>query len=198
MKNIKMVAVLALLLLAATRLWAVEDSATDEEKTILSLVLKHSYTDGGYTVVVPETGLSHAGSGDLQEMKQSKKYIVENLLTNGIAVTKLVDQLFERNKKVVRLTLKSSPKDGYLIDYDGKYEKYFKKDGGGWDKWYKENPKAYGNTTVSLPVYDRQTGLVLVYKGTQAHWLAGSGFVILYRYEKGSLKELNKVCMYVS
>ena len=40
-------------------------------------------------------------------------------------VSKLVDLLFERNKIRVRLSLKSSPKDGYLIDYDGKYNKYF-------------------------------------------------------------------------
>jgi hypothetical protein len=96
------------------------------------------------------------------------------------------------------LTIESSVKDGYLIDFDKKYEKYFEKGGGGWDKWYKENPKAHGSTTVSLPVYDQKAGLVLVYMGTQSHWLAGSGWVILYRYQNGELKELNRAIMYIS
>ena len=85
-----------------------------------------------------------------------------------------------------------------MIDFDGKYKKYFKNDGGGWEKWYKENPKAHGSTTVSLPVYDRKTGCVLEYKGTQSHWLAGSGWVILYKYEKGELKEINRVMLWIS
>jgi hypothetical protein len=184
--------------LAATGVWAADNNATEEENTILALVLKRSYTDGGYTVVAPENGFSPMAGDDSNEIKQSKKYVAERFQTNGVALTKLVDRLFERNRKPVRLTIKSSPKDGYLIDFDGKYQKYFEKDGGGWEKWYKENPKAHGSTQVSLPVYDQKTGLVLVYTGTQSHWLAGSGWIILYRYEKGGLKELNKVMMWIS
>jgi len=186
------------LALAATGAWAAEAKATDEENTILTLVLKRPYADGAYTVVHPDTGMSHMGGDGAKEIKQSKMYIAERLQTNGIIVTKLVDRLFERNEKPVRLTLKSSPKDGYVIDFDGKYKKYFKNDGGGWEKWYKENPKAHGSTTVSLPVYDRKTGCVLEYKGTQSHWLAGSGWVILYKYEKGELKEINRVMLWIS
>jgi len=85
-----------------------------------------------------------------------------------------------------------------VIDYDGKFANYFKEDGGGWEKWYKENPKAHGITTVSLPAYDPKTGLVLLYMGTQVHWLAGSGRVILYSYEKGELKELKRLEMWIS
>jgi hypothetical protein len=43
-----------------------------------------------------------------------------------------------------------------------------------------------------------KTGLVLVYVGTQSHWLAGAGWVILYKYEKGELKEISKVMMWIS
>jgi hypothetical protein len=191
-------AVFVAMLLAGTNMWGAEDKATEQESTILTLMLKRAYPDGGYTVVAPETRLSHIDGLDSKETKQSVKYITEHLRTNGVDVARLVDRLFERNKKTVRLSIKSSPKDGFVVDYDGIYEKYFKKDGGGWDKWYKENPKAHGSTTVSLPVYDQKSGLVLVYTGTQAHWLAGSGWVILYRYEKGELKELNKVMMWIS
>ncbi len=196
--NTKLLAFTIVLVLAASGVLAAENKATEEENTILTLVLKRSYADGGFTVVHPETGFSHVDSDEPKEVMQSKKYIAEHLRTNGIIVTKLVDQLFERNKRPVLLTIKSSPKDGYVIDFDGKFKKYFEKDGGGWDKWYKENPKAHGSTTVSLPIYDQKTGLVLVYTGTQSHWLAGSGWIILYRYEKGQLKELNKLMMWIS
>lgn len=186
------------LVLATSVAWAADNTASEDENKILSLVLKRSFEDGGYAVVNPETTLLNVKSDDPKEIKQSKRYIAEHLQTNGIVVTKLVDRLFERNKKPVRLTLKSSPKEGYVIDFDGKYAKYFDKDGGGWEKWYKENPNAHGNTKVSLPVCDQKTGLVLVYSGTQSHWLAGSGWVILYRYGKGELKEIGRVIMWIS
>jgi hypothetical protein len=172
--------------------------ATENENKILALVLKQSYTDGGYTVVHPETALPHLGRGGAKEISRRKRSIAEKLQANDIVVIQLVDELFERNKKPVRLTLKSSLQDGYVIDFEGKYAKYFEKDGGGWEKWYKEHPKAYGSTRVSLPVYDRKTGLVLVYTGHQSHWRLGSGGLTLYRYEKGELKEINNMAMWIS
>jgi len=190
-------AVFVAVVLAATSVLAAENTATEQENSLLMLVLKRSYRDGGYTVVSPEARLSHMGGRGAREIEKSKKYIIEHLRTKGVEVARLVDRLFERNKKAVRLSIKSSPEDGYVID-DGKYAKYFEKDGGGWDRWYEENPKAHGSTTVSLPVYDEKTGPVLVYTGTQTHWLAGSGWVILYRYEKGELKEVGKVILWVS
>jgi hypothetical protein len=72
------------------------------------------------------------------------------------------------------------------------------KDGGGWEKCYKETPKAHGNTTVSIPVYDKKTGIVLVYMGTQSHWLAGSGWIIAYEYKEGKLKEMKRVMLWIS
>jgi hypothetical protein len=186
----------ALLVLASTT-WAADSNSTEENNTILKLVLKHSFDDGGYTVVSPDTGF-HGGEDSAKEIKERKQYILDNLQTNGVSLGKLVDRLFEQNKKSVRLTIESSLKDGYLIDSGRKFDKYFEKGGGGWDKWYKENPKAHGSTTVSLPVYDKAAGLVLVYTGTQSHWLAGSGYVILYQYKNGELTEINRVMMWIS
>lgn len=196
--NIRLSKVLVALVLAAAGVWAADNKPTDQENTILALVLKRPYADGGYTVVCPEARLFHMDVDDSEQVKQSKKYIREHLQTNGVDVARLVDRLFERNKQPVRLSIKSSPEDGYIVDYDGKYQKYFEKDGGAWERWYKKNPNAHGSTTVSLPVYDEKSGLVLVYKGTQMHWLAGAGWIILYKYEKGELKELKKVMMWIS
>lgn len=135
---------------------------------------------------------------DLEEIKTIKVYIQKELKNKQVAQARLIDRLFERNKQALRLSIKSSSNDGYIVDYDNIYKTYFHTNGVGWDKWYKENPKAHGSTTVSLPVYDEKSGLVLVYKGTQTHWRAGAGWVILYNFEKGKLKELKKVMMWVS
>jgi hypothetical protein len=196
--NKRLLTVLITMVLIIAGACATKDKMTGQEATILALVLKHSYTDGGYTVVSPKARLLHMDTADSQEVAERKKYIRKHLQTEGVDTVKLVDQLFERNKKAVRLSIKSSPKEGYIVDYDGKYEKYFKKDGGGWEKWYKENPKAHGSTTVSLPICDEKSGYVLVYIGTQMHWLAGAGWIILYKYEKGELKELKQLMLWIS
>ncbi|MHC4682042.1 MAG: hypothetical protein ACYTEK_25535, partial [Planctomycetota bacterium] len=38
------------------------------------------------------------------------------------------------NKKSVRLSVESSRANGYVVDYEGEHDKYFKKDGGSWKK----------------------------------------------------------------
>lgn len=163
-----------------------------------SVINEPKYEEGGYTIVTPQTRLNHSIINEPNRVAQTKKYIFENIKIEKYEISKLVDLLFERNKISVRLSLKSSPKNGYIIDYDGKYEKYFEKDGGGWKKLYKENPKADGLTTVSLPAYDRKTSILLVYIGTQKHGLSGSGWVIAYKYKNGKLKELARVMLWIS
>jgi len=196
--NTRLLTVLMVLLLAVAGVGAADDKPTDQEDTILALVLRQSHPDGGYTVVSPEAMIAHLDIGDSKEGYKRKVYIREQLQTVGVDVAKLVDRLFERNKKAVRLSIRSSREDGYIVDYDGKYKKYFEKDGGSWEKWYKENPKAHGSTTVSLPVNDEKNGFVLIYTETEVDWLSGAGFVILYKYENRNLKELKKVLMWMS
>jgi hypothetical protein len=160
---------------------------TDE---ILSLVLQHSFKDGGFTVVDPDTEVRHLERiakhmGVIEEMLDLKYY-------------GLVEKLFEKNKKSSRLSLKSDPSKGYVIDYDGKFRRYFEKDGGGWEQWYKENPNAHGMTSVSLPVIDEKSGVVLVYKGGQSNWLAGGGFLTMYKYKDGKLEFIKSYMIWIS
>lgn len=171
-------------------------ASTEAENALLAQVLKHNFSEPGYTVVWPEAEISHMSGRDEAEIAQSKQYIIESLRVKDKALPALVDKLFERNRNPVRLTLKSSPADGYIID-DGTYAKYFEQ-GGGWEKWYADHPAAHGATTVSIPVADQQSGLVLVYVGTQRHWLDGAGFMLLYRRDKEGLHELARVMMWIS
>jgi hypothetical protein len=207
--NTRMMPTLLVLLLAAPFVWAAEGKATDQENTILALVLAQTPSKGEYIVVEPKTermaSMVDAEKKDITEHLQTNgiviKDVTEHLQANGIVMSEmsyLLDRLSARNKEAVRMTLKSSAKDGYVIDYDGKYAKYFDGKGGGWERWHKENPQAYGSTSVSLPVYDSKTGLVLVYSGTQYDWEGGEGWIILYKYEKGQLKEINRAMIWVS
>lgn len=152
-----------------------------------------------YTVVAPQTSFGHLDPNDHREVERRKKYIQENLKIEGYELSGLIDLLFERNKESVRLSIKASRGNGYVIDYEGERDKYFKnKDGGGWKKWYKDHPTALGFTHVSLPVYDPETGIVLVYEGTMSGPLFGSGGIIAYKYESGQLKQIGYVRLWVS
>ncbi len=193
----RLIIILMVCLLLGPSCATVKEKEVDND-LLLSLVLHQSYDDGGYTVVAPQTGISHLHTDDPKEVEQAKRYIHEKIKIDGYDIGMLVDLLFERNRQPVSLSLKSSPKDGYLIDYDGRYAKYFEEGGGSWEQWYKENPKAHGWTSVSLPAYDEKSNVLLIYLGTQSHWLAGGGWIIAYKYEKGKLKELGRVMLWVS
>jgi len=168
------------------------------DTAILSQVLRSPNTNANFTVVAPMTTLSTLDGETPEDLARSKKYVRESLKVEDEHIDQLVVALIQKNKKPVRLELPSAPKDGYLVDYDGKFENYFKDNGGGWERWHTENPKANGWTSVSLPAYDPQTGLILIYKGTQSHWRAGAGYLILYRYVNCQLEELGRVMLWIS
>ncbi len=135
---------------------------------------------------------------DSIEQIEAKKKIKQHFKNEGYDIDPLVDLLFERNMKSVRLSLKSCPKKGYFIDYHGDYAKYFEEKKGGWTKWYKEHPKAMGQTRISLPAYDPDLHILLVYFGTQDDWLAGAGYVVAYRYKNARLTELARITIWIS
>lgn len=192
-------------------LWGVgfsdEPTNNNETNDILALVLQDTYLgllpqgthkDGGFTVVKPETALGYHNANDQKKISQTKDYITKRIQIPGYDLSPLVGQLFEKNQKSSRLTLQSDPSKGYIIDYDGQYDLYFKKGSGGWEKWYKDHPDAHGMTTVSIPVVDKRGGIVLVYRGTQSHWIAGAGYVIAYKYKGGKLEELGRARLWIS
>lgn len=167
----------------------------EQENQILALVLAQPLPDGGYTVVRPRTTLSPL---DLKELKGSRDAVRQGIKIEGYDVGKLFDLLMARNREPFQLTLESSPKDGYVIDYDGKYSNYFANGGGGWEKWRQENPQAHGMTSISRPAYDPEAGVVLIYMGTQADWLAGTGGIVAFRYRDGALTRIGQVMLWIS
>lgn len=175
-----------------------EEVTCDVENTILALILEHKSDDGGYWVVAPKTTFTHDDYADTNRLAEAKAYLQQKFRKTGHEIDGLVDLLFTRNAAVATLSLPSAPDNGYIIDTDGRFQGYFAKDGGGWEKWREENPLAYGSTRVSRPAIDKDRHLVLVYIGRQVDWLAGSGFYVLYDYQNGKLKLLSRVMVWVS
>ena len=183
--------ILGVMALAATSARGADNQATNLDDSILALALAGPSTNGSYVAVYSKAGLDCVDISQAQAIKRS-------LSGRGAdaVIGSLVDQLFARNKssatrQAVRLTLTSSLTNGYVVDHDEKYVRYFQNDGGGWPRLYEENPKCRGMITVSLPAYDKKTGLVMLYKGVHEHGLQSFGEVILYRHESGKLKKLS-------
>jgi hypothetical protein len=106
---------------------------------------------------------------------------------------------FELNEESAQLTLESCPEEGYYIDYDGMFAKYFDSMwSGGWAKWYDFHPYAAGYTEVSMPAYDSETGYIIVYIGTQYDSLIGNGGIYVFKYEDGILTKIDTVAWWVS
>lgn len=125
-----------------------------EEGQILALFLAGSrHEDRYYTIVNPETALSGLES----QKAEIKSYFGRYSPSFNI----LVDRLFELNQTPVRLGFKSSPQDGYYIDYEGKFARYLQEGGGGWQRLHQFRPRVSGFTTVSIPAFDAATGYVL-------------------------------------
>jgi len=186
-------AILMAIVLAAARAWAEGNASTNLDNTLLALAVTDRPLRGGYLVVHPTAELHHRATKRAKELKELFGYVV-GPGTNAV-IELLVDRLFERNKtngngQARRLTLSSCLTNGYVVDHDGKYAKYFQTGGGGWPRFESENPGAQGFVTLSLPAFDEQTGLVLVCRGTDLGFLSGQTEVILYRYERGKLRRL--------
>jgi hypothetical protein len=165
-----------------------EDETFDENEAINRI--------GGFTVVDPQTAIELFD--DPQKLENYKKRIREDIRIReyGDEISNLIDELFLRNKESVRLSIKSSPKDGYIIDYDGTYAKYLEECG--WREWHKGHSEAHGFTTISLPAYDKKSGFVLIYQDITSDDRVGLGTLNAYRYKDGKLESMGDVELWVS
>lgn len=174
---------LPVIVLSLTGLCMSRTPAPIDDNMLLAMVLTKPSENGGYTVVKPVSAL-RVNLNAPADVERVRKYILERVEIQDYDLGPLVDLFFQRNQVPAKLTLASSPQNGYIVDHDGKYAKYFEKDGGGWARWRKENPRALSMTEVSLPAFDPKAGILLVYIGTDVGPLAGSGHVFAYRYEE--------------
>ena len=156
-------------------------SLSEEERILTILLSNQTYKDDKYVVVYPEAHFEYFREYGVEDIEYFKEYYSK--IHSDCAA--LVDRLIEVNKEPTRLTLESSPDDGYLIDYDGEYDNFdWLRD---WEGWRSSHPNFAGFVDVSFPAYHSHTGFVLIYVGFTAAPLLGFGDLNLYRYENGKM-----------
>jgi len=169
-----------------------------ENCELLKLILARPHKEGRYIVVEPKTGFNRKSLRTKEDIDRTKAYVKKNLIIPDYDISALLDVLFEINQKSIPIEIDSNIEQGYFIDKEDRFGTYFKKDGGGWEKLHKENPKVGGITTVSIPAYDRVNNIILLYMGTQIDYLAGRGGITACRVEDNKLIVLNGVILWKS
>jgi len=171
-------------------------SPQPEFERVLIAILTHDHMGGrhnAFDVFDPEMSfhgvLDNEGSQDWLKSKFSK---------NGYDFDTHIETLFSRNAHSTHMTIPSSPEDGYLIDYDGKFSSYLQNSKDGWRKLREENPKAGLMFEISVPAYDQDSGIILVYVGWQNEKNFGQGNVIAFKYQDGILKEIHRVLVWIA
>jgi hypothetical protein len=127
-----------------------------------------------------------------------KERLQNDLKRKGYQANELIDLFFEKNVQSRPLSLKSSPESGYIIDYEKSHAKYFEEGGGGWEKLYRDNPLARGSLYVSMPAYDAESGLIILFLMEFYGRHYGEGNIIFFQYEKNEIREISRTNMWVS
>jgi len=173
----------------------------DDDVAVLSQVLKEWRVEGQYLVVSPlstiDDGWDYFFDDYDDYVAHMSGYIVARFATKGEHIERLVDRLFERNKIPSKHGLISSEEGGYVVDYDESYRNSLYQKQGRWELWYKEFPNARGFAYLSVPVYDEESGLLLIYMGRSSGYLDGFGHVVLYSCEDDTIKELERVALWM-
>ena len=160
------------------------------ENQILALALTDRFKGSDYTVIKPDTNLTLVKAATIKE----------RLAQSGRDYTNLITRFFETNQNTVRLSVSSSIKNGFYIDYEGKFARYFENGGGGWLRLNIFHPQVSSYTKVSFPAYDPETGYVLLYIrrtfNTHSH-PGGDGILYVYQYADGKLTLLDFIPLWV-
>ena len=167
-----------------------------KDELVISQALQKKFSDGGFMIVYPNNRslwklISLFGNVNLTKKALKEKAASANVDIDKSDIDLLLSNLIKRNKKLMKLPLKSSPENGYIVDYSKKFERYFTNENiDGWEKLYGENPKAHGIVNIALPAYDEKLNLALVCIETNYNFGSGSGFLILYIFNNDKLREL--------
>ena len=166
------------------------------ENRIIILVLKDQLTSG-CTIVDPKS-CSSIDLSTNERIDGWKHSINSQMKTADYDFSALVETFAKVNKDPVSLDLKSDPQNGYFVDYDQIFDRYFEKGGGGWIRLRISHPFIAGSTRISIPAYDPDTGYILVEVGTTSDYLAGMGGIYAYKYENGKLIYIGYVMTWIS
>jgi len=175
-------------------------TSTTQDNELLSAALQTIKPEKEVMIVFNRAGFYHALSLEYydEDIIQRLSEMLNKKLDDYDS-TPLLQLLFSKHQgKAPYISLKTDLSKGYSIESPRKHWGYFEKSGTGWDGWHKDFPDADGITTISLPAYDPKSGIFLIYKGTQRHGLNGEGWIIAFKLEGSTAKELARIMLWVS
>jgi len=185
-----------------------KETVNTEENRILEIVLKEYFGGGpGYVVIEPNEKYYWSFKNYTPEIFESVKVQLINQYKSNLKqepdeiIVQSINSTFEKwvvaNPARPHVTLESSPKDGYYIDYDGKFSRYFD-GGGGWIRWRLFRPGTACSVDISIPAYDPETGIIVMYIGTQGDYLAGAGYIFVAKYTNNDFEILSRDMVWIS
>jgi predicted small lipoprotein YifL len=86
----------------------------------------------------------------------------------------------------------------YVLLTEDNMRQIFNVNQNGWDAFYADYPGAPGITTLSRVGFNDAMDQALVYIGTQSHWLAGAGYIVLLKKVNGAWVVDQKVMTWIS
>jgi hypothetical protein len=195
-----------------------DETLDTEDNRIISLVLTEFFGDEpGYRVVDPQLALPHIGTSET-DREHFGGWIQRGLFTPYMESNPppckigedrffgFVDQFILKNTTLGPLTIKSSLQDGYYIDYDSKFARYFEHYDSKYLSYFESYEGAWlrmkfcrpsvGTADISLPLYDEETDFIIIYLGTRDAPHIGSGFIYLLQLQDGELEIISNVLVW--
>jgi internalin A len=173
--------------------------AIEECYKLIPLLFTDEENDGRYYLVNPIMELETQSISATGDWSDSIQYLDQQFKAQGLDVSLLLEALIERNQAPVNLDILSAKEDGYVIDYDGIFESYFINGPmDGWKKIREDLPDFRCYVSISIPVYDKERSIFLVYLGWMAGGLTGSGDIYAFSYDKGKLINIASAQLWIS
>jgi hypothetical protein len=156
-------------------------SASDmdtEEVAVYAALLQSMYPD--LRLVLTEKTATDPGG------VENTASVLEHALTQLKDVDPQTAASFQvRNEAQVSLKPNMNIGQEYVILTEENMRNIFNVNQNGWDVFYADYPGAPGITTLSRVGFNDAMDQALVYVGTQSHWLAGAGYIVLMKKVNG-------------
>jgi hypothetical protein len=159
--------------------------SANEEYNVYSALLNSRFTDNRIKLIV------------IEEQTQASKTSVEDYAKNIPDLQQeTIDDFYKANQQSHKLERQFNLPFNYTLISQAELKNIF--DSGGWDNFYKKYPNSPGITSLSGVGFNAQKNQALVSIGTQSHYLAGAGYIVLLAKENGIWRVKQQVMTWIS
>jgi hypothetical protein len=162
-----------------------------EEVAVYAALLQSMYPD--LRLVLTEKTATDPGG------VENTASVLEHALTQLKDVDPQTAASFQvRNETQVSLKPNMNIGLEYVLLTEDNRRQIFNVNQNGWDIFYADYPGAPGITTLSRVGFNNAMDEALVYIGTESHWLAGAGYIVLLKKVNGAWTVDQQVMTWIS